>query len=45
VAEVSKKALKATVASEAIAVFKKIKTVINISYYLHVKKSVTFITS
>jgi hypothetical protein len=44
-AEVSKKALKATVALKIIAVSKEAKTVANISYYLYVRKSVIFITS
>jgi hypothetical protein len=41
-AKVFKKALKAAVISEVITV---IKAVINITYYLHVKKSVIFIIS
>jgi hypothetical protein len=45
VAEVFKKASEATVASEAVAVFKEAKAVTNISYYLHVRRSVIFITS
>jgi heme/copper-type cytochrome/quinol oxidase subunit 4 len=45
VAEVFKKALKAIVALKAIAVFAEVKTVINITYYLHVKRSVIFVTS
>jgi hypothetical protein len=45
ITEVFKKALKVTVALKTITVFKKIKTVTDITYYLHVKKSVTFITS
>jgi hypothetical protein len=45
VAEVSREALKATVASEAVAVSKEAEAIADISYYLHVKKSVTFITS
>jgi hypothetical protein len=45
VTEASEKALKATVALKAIAVSGEAKAVTNISYYLHVKKSVIFITS
>jgi hypothetical protein len=45
VAEVFREALKATVASEAIAVSEKIKAIANITYYLYVKKSVISITS
>jgi hypothetical protein len=45
VAEVSEKALEATVALEAVAVSKEAKIVTNISYYLHVRKSVISITS
>jgi hypothetical protein len=45
VAEVSKKALEAIVALEAIAVFKKAEIITDISYYLHVKRSVIFVTS
>jgi hypothetical protein len=45
IAKVSKKALKAAVALKAVAVFREVKTIINITYYLHVKKSVIFITS
>jgi hypothetical protein len=45
VAKVFRKALKATVALKAVAVSGKTKTVADISYYLHVKKSVIFITS
>jgi hypothetical protein len=44
-AEVFKEALEAAVTLEVIAVFKEVKTVTNISYYLHVRKSVTYITS
>jgi hypothetical protein len=43
--KVFRKALEAIVTLKAIAVFRKAKTVVNISYYLHVKKSVIFITS
>jgi hypothetical protein len=45
VTEVSREALKATVASETIAVSTEVKTVANITYYLHVRKSVTSATS
>jgi hypothetical protein len=45
VAEVFRKALKATVVLEAIAVSREAKAVTDISYYLHVKRSVIFITS
>jgi hypothetical protein len=45
VAKVSEKALKATVASEAVIVSREIKAVANMTYYLHIKKSVIFITS
>jgi hypothetical protein len=45
VAEVSREALEVTVASEAVAVFRKAKAVADISYYLHVKRSVISITS
>jgi hypothetical protein len=45
VAEVSEKALEATVASKTIAVFREAKVVIDISYYLHVRESVTFVTN
>jgi hypothetical protein len=45
VTEVSRKALEAVVTSEIIAVFKEVKTITNITYYLHVKRSVIFITS
>jgi HJR/Mrr/RecB family endonuclease len=43
--EVSKKALKATVALKAITVSKEIKIITNISCYLHARKSVIFITN
>jgi hypothetical protein len=43
--EVFREALKAVVASEAIAVSAEVKTVTNITYYLHIKKSVISITS
>jgi hypothetical protein len=45
VAEVSRKALEATIASEAVAVSRKAEAVTNINYYLYVRKSVIFITS
>jgi hypothetical protein len=45
IAEAFEKASKATVALEAVAVFRKAKTVANISYYLHIRKSVIFIIS
>jgi hypothetical protein len=43
VVEVSRKALKATVALKTVAVFREVKVVTDISYYLHVRKSVTFV--
>jgi hypothetical protein len=45
VAEVSGKALEATVALEAVAVSEEAEAVANISYYLHIRKSATFVTS
>jgi hypothetical protein len=45
VAEVSREALKATVALKAVAVSKEAKTVANISYYLYIRKSATSATS
>jgi hypothetical protein len=45
VTEVSKEALEATVASEAVAVSKEAETVADMSYYLHVRRSVIFVTS
>jgi hypothetical protein len=45
VTEVSREALKVTVALEAIAVSREAKTITDISYYLHVKKSAIFATS
>jgi hypothetical protein len=45
VAEAFGKVLKAAVISETITVSKKIVTIINISYYLHNKRSVIFITN
>jgi hypothetical protein len=44
-AEVSKEASEAAVASEAVAVFAEVKAVADITYYLHVRRSVTSITS
>jgi hypothetical protein len=44
-AEVSKKALEAAVASEAVAVSAEAKAVADITHYLHVRKSVIFVTS
>jgi hypothetical protein len=44
-AEVSKKASEAAVALKAVTVSAEVKTVANITYYLHAKKSVIFITS
>jgi hypothetical protein len=44
-AEVSKKALKAVIALETVAVSVKAKAIANITYYLHVRKSVIFVTS
>jgi hypothetical protein len=45
VTEVSGKALKATIALKAVAVFGEIKTITNITCYLHARRSVIFITS
>jgi hypothetical protein len=45
VAEVFKEASEATVALEAVAVFREAKAVTNISYYLHIRKSAIFVTS
>jgi hypothetical protein len=45
VAEVSRKALEAIIALEAVTVFREAEAVADISYYLHVKKSVTSVTS
>jgi hypothetical protein len=45
VAEVSGKALKATVALEAVAVSEEVKAVADISCYLHIRRNVTFVTS
>ena len=44
-AEVSEEASEAAVASEAVAVSAEVKAIADITYYLHVRKSVTFITS
>jgi hypothetical protein len=45
VAKVSGEASEATVASEAVAVSGEAEAVANISHYLHVRRSATFITS
>jgi hypothetical protein len=45
VTEVFKKALEAIIALKAIIVSEEAKAVVNMSYYLHVKKSVIFVTS
>jgi hypothetical protein len=45
VAEVSEEALEATVASEAVAVSGEAETVADMSHYLHVRRSVTSVTS
>jgi hypothetical protein len=45
VTKVFREASKATVALEAIAVSREAKTVADISYYLHIKRSVTSATS
>jgi hypothetical protein len=45
VAEVFEKALEAIVALETIAVFGEVKAVVDITCYLHAKKSVIFIIS
>jgi hypothetical protein len=45
VAEVSREFLKAAVSSEAVTVSREIKTITNISYYLHVKRTVTSATN
>jgi hypothetical protein len=45
VTEVFEKASEATVALEAIAVSKEAKAVADITHYLHVRKSVIFVTS
>jgi hypothetical protein len=43
--EVFKKALEAVIALEAVTVSAEAETVANITYYLHVRKSVTFVTN
>jgi hypothetical protein len=45
VAEVSGKALEATVALKVVAVSGEAEVITNISYYLHVRKSAIFVTS
>jgi hypothetical protein len=45
ITEAFKEALKATVALKAVAGFKEAKAIANISYYLHIKRNVIFITS
>jgi hypothetical protein len=45
VAKVFKKALKATVALKAVAVSEKAETIVNISYYLHIKRSIISVIS
>jgi hypothetical protein len=45
VAEVSREALEATVASEAVAVSGEAEAVANMSYYLHVRRSAISVTS
>jgi hypothetical protein len=45
VAEVSGEASEATVASEAVAVSGEVEAVADMTYYLHVRRSVTFATS
>jgi hypothetical protein len=45
VTEVFRKALKAIIALKAIAVSEEVKTVVNITYYLHIRKSVISITN
>jgi hypothetical protein len=45
VAEVFREASEATVALEAVAVFREAEAVINISYYLHVRRSAISVTS
>jgi hypothetical protein len=44
-AEVFREALEVIIALKAVAVFREAKAVVNISYYLHVRKSVIFVTS
>jgi hypothetical protein len=45
IAEVFKEALKATITLEAVMVSGEVTIITNISYYLHDKRSVTFITN
>jgi hypothetical protein len=45
VTEVFKKASEAIVTSEAVTVSREVATVADISYYLHNRKSVTFVTN
>jgi hypothetical protein len=45
VAKVFREALEATVALEAVAVFREVKAVTDMSHYLHVRRSVISITS
>jgi hypothetical protein len=45
VAEVSREASEAAVALEAVAVSKEVKAVADITYYLHVRRNVTSVTS
>jgi hypothetical protein len=45
ITEVFREALETTVALKIVAVSKKVKTIINIICYLHVRRSVIFITS
>jgi hypothetical protein len=45
VTEVFREALEAIVASEAVAVSREAEAVADISHYLHVRRSVTFVTS
>jgi phosphoribosyl-ATP pyrophosphohydrolase len=44
-AEVSEEALEAAVASEAVTVSAEVKAIADITYYLHVRRSVTSATS
>jgi hypothetical protein len=45
VTEVSRKALEAIVALKAVTVSKETKAIADISYYLHIKRSITSVTS
>jgi hypothetical protein len=45
VTEVSREALEATVALEAVAVFAEVEVVADMTHYLHVRRSVTSVTS